>query len=338
MCRSVNDPGGQRRCSRTEGQKQMGRIMQMFNRHTRSLIAAEEANDQEKVDHYGGLLADSGDKEDVLRESAARHERGESWAERFTPSTTARMTTQQMRELANANAGDVDMYDRLNSLAAARDGLPEPEPAKRETPALPEPPTPPAQPPSRASEFTLESTRDMSEDRLRVILATEATRDPAMQDAITTVLSERAKHDETLRADIEAGREDEAAWENSFSYRTSNLTAYRPSRSPRRHLTAEQQCREEYTLYCHNQYLRAENDCRGALLNERGRANNVDPATLFSGPAHVANAYASDELRTWFRTNGRAPYVKFRSDMLGRDSDYKAAQFTTTYAGFSDAA
>lgn len=340
MCRAETDPCGGRRCTRSGGQTQMGRIMQMFNRHTRSMLSAEKAGDQARFEHYQQLLSEQGDKEDVLRASEQRYATGQSWADRFTPETTKQMSVQQMRELANSNAGDVQMYDQLNTLIARREGQPDPEPSKRPTmpTGMPGPHQHDPKPATRAGEFTIESTRDMSEDRLRIILATEATTDPPMQQAISDVLAHRREHDAQLRDAIERGEADEKAWERSFSWRTSADPTDRPSRSPRRRLSAEQQVREEYTLYAHSQFLQAENDCNGVLLNARGRAAGVDPASLFSGPAHVAHAYASDELKTWFRSNGRATLASFRYSMLGRDSDYKAAQYNRTYSGFDNAA
>lgn len=57
--------------------------------------------------------------------------------------------------------------------------------------------------------------------------------------------------------------------------------------------------------------LQAETVTRGHLLNARGRAERVDPLTLFSGPQSVADLYASEELQRHWGATGRVTYADF---------------------------
>jgi hypothetical protein len=66
-----------------------------------------------------------------------------------------------------------------------------------------------------------------------------------------------------------------------------------------------------YAEYVWSQYLAAEDELRGVLLNARGRAAGIDPSALFSGPARTAYAYASDELAEWWAANGRLTQAEF---------------------------
>jgi hypothetical protein len=72
-------------------------------------------------------------------------------------------------------------------------------------------------------------------------------------------------------------------------------------------------------------YVQAEDACRGQLLNAAGRAANVDPYVLFHGPAQRVRKYASDELRNWFKENGRLIWIDYKAQMLGRASDIAKA-------------
>ncbi|MER8086608.1 phage minor capsid protein [Streptomyces sp. NPDC094048] len=77
------------------------------------------------------------------------------------------------------------------------------------------------------------------------------------------------------------------------------------------------QAREMYAEYVYRQYLDAEDACRGYLLNKRAQADGIDPMSLFSGPARIAHARASDELREWWRVNGRLTQAEFIEKATG---------------------
>jgi hypothetical protein len=80
------------------------------------------------------------------------------------------------------------------------------------------------------------------------------------------------------------------------------------------------QARQMYDEHVYLQYLQAEDELRGVLLNRRGAAAGINPVILFSGPAHVAHANASDELREWWAKHGRMTQGVFVANATGVDS------------------
>lgn len=184
-------------------------------------------------------------------------------------------------------------------------------------------------PDTTADAYTPAATVDWSDDDLLIAWA-ELGDDPAAQDQIMATLewrsdiaadrdAEIAAHEEHQRAERDrawaAAREDADA---------SPLT--NPARRPARRLSAEQSCREEYDCFLHVNYVAAEDECRGVLLNRDGVAAMIDPASLFTGPAARVKKYASEELRTWFGHHGRITYSEWKYDWFGRQSDRAAAR------------
>ncbi|MFI8200038.1 phage minor capsid protein [Streptomyces sp. NPDC085942] len=92
---------------------------------------------------------------------------------------------------------------------------------------------------------------------------------------------------------------------------------------PRERITRAR-AREMYAEYVYRQYLDAEAACRGYLLNKRAQADGVDPMSLFSGPARIAHARASDELREWWATNGRLTQAEFIEQATGEAQRHAA--------------
>lgn len=104
--------------------------------------------------------------------------------------------------------------------------------------------------------------------------------------------------------------------------------AWRDEINPSRGKTASEQSRDLYEEWVYTQYLQAEGDTRGVLLNRAGVAAGVDPASLFSGPAARARKYASEELLRWWGDHQRLTLTEFRAQHLGRASDKRAAKRT----------
>lgn len=77
------------------------------------------------------------------------------------------------------------------------------------------------------------------------------------------------------------------------------------------------QAREMYAEYVYRQYLDAEDACRGYLLNKKAQTDGIDPMSLFSGPARIAHARASDELREWWAQHGRLTQAEFIEKATG---------------------
>lgn len=70
--------------------------------------------------------------------------------------------------------------------------------------------------------------------------------------------------------------------------------------------------RGEWACAAHAQFLRAEAECRGELLNRRGTDAGVDPWSLWSGPEHRVDLYASEELREFFRRERRITVTEYQ--------------------------
>lgn len=71
------------------------------------------------------------------------------------------------------------------------------------------------------------------------------------------------------------------------------------------------ECREAFNEVLYANYERAAEACREALLNARGRAADVDPLSLFMGPAVRAHAYASEELIEHWQQYPRMTFAAF---------------------------
>src|SRR5258708_8560566 len=65
-------------------------------------------------------------------------------------------------------------------------------------------------------------------------------------------------------------------------------------------------------LAAHAQFLQAEHELAGCLVNRRGRAAGIEPMTLWTGPRHVADAYASEELQEFWTAHPRLTGTEYR--------------------------
>ncbi|MBK6018515.1 phage capsid protein [Streptomyces sp. MBT53] len=85
-----------------------------------------------------------------------------------------------------------------------------------------------------------------------------------------------------------------------------------------RHKITRREARALYDEYVYRQYLAAEDATNGYLLNKAARAAGHSPASLFSGPARIAYARASDELKEWWATHGRLTQAEFIEQATGK--------------------
>lgn len=85
-----------------------------------------------------------------------------------------------------------------------------------------------------------------------------------------------------------------------------------------RHLITRREARALYDEYVYRQYLQAEQDCRGYLLSKKAQAAGHAPVSLFSGPARIAHARASDELKEWWAEHGRLTQAEFIEQVTGK--------------------
>ncbi|AVH61399.1 phage capsid protein [Streptomyces dengpaensis] len=84
------------------------------------------------------------------------------------------------------------------------------------------------------------------------------------------------------------------------------------------------EARAMYDEYVYRQYLQAEDDLRGVLLNKKAQAAGRAPITLFSGPARIAHANASDELKEWWAEHGRLTQAEFIEKATGQAQRWAA--------------
>ena len=124
------------------------------------------------------------------------------------------------------------------------------------------------------------------------------------------------------------GEELDAILENNGWGGAGAPDAWRDEINPSRGKNASEQSRDLYDEWVYTQYLHAEADTRGVLLNKAGVAAGIDPTSLFSGPSARARKYASEELLRWWGDHQRLTLTEFRAQHLGRASDKKAAQRT----------
>ncbi|MFE0762614.1 phage minor capsid protein [Streptomyces smyrnaeus] len=144
--------------------------------------------------------------------------------------------------------------------------------------------------------------------------ATATTGDP-----VVDLLADRDALAEAMKPAPDAeewGRlADDDAWSDVSDAvsRTSDTSDEQPGE---RRIT-RREARALYDEYVYAQYLRAEDECRGYLLNKRAEADGVDPVSLFSGPARIAHARASDELKEWWSRHGRMTQAEFIEKATG---------------------
>lgn len=91
-----------------------------------------------------------------------------------------------------------------------------------------------------------------------------------------------------------------------------------------RRTITRREARALYDEYVYRQYLQAEDDCRGYLLNKKAQAAGISPVSLFSGPARIAYARASDELKEWWAEHGRLTQAEFIEKATGQAQRWAA--------------
>ena len=75
----------------------------------------------------------------------------------------------------------------------------------------------------------------------------------------------------------------------------------RKARAKERRQARQQEWKDEV----YRQWLQAENETNGYMLNKAGRAAGIDERTLFTGPESRVRAYASRELLDYFESHPR---------------------------------
>ncbi|MEL3944490.1 phage minor capsid protein [Streptomyces sp. LNU-CPARS28] len=76
--------------------------------------------------------------------------------------------------------------------------------------------------------------------------------------------------------------------------------------------------REMYREHIYAQMLAAEDATNGYMLTKAAQRDGVDPISLFSGPAHVAYARASEELKRWWQEHPRITFAEYEEMVTGQ--------------------
>lgn len=148
----------------------------------------------------------------------------------------------------------------------------------------------------------------------------------ATGDAVADLLADRAALDDAL-GPLPApeewgalGRDTKFADELAAAVRAAERKGGEQRERPTR-----AQAREMYAEHVYRQYLAAEEACRGYLLNKAAQSAGADPMSLFSGPARIAHARASDELKEWWGRHGRLTQAEFIEQATGETQRHAAA-------------
>ncbi|RAJ61691.1 minor capsid protein 2 [Streptomyces sp. Amel2xB2] len=150
---------------------------------------------------------------------------------------------------------------------------------------------------------------------------------PATGDAVADQLSDRRHLDETL-APVPAP--DEWGWIAGDEPEPDRFAGMSPTERWVAEREEDQraaqgaytraQIREMYREHTYRQWLAAEDWCRGYLLNRHAAAEGIDPESLFSGPAHVAYARASEELKRYWAEHPRLTLAEFTEQLTGQST------------------
>jgi hypothetical protein len=95
-------------------------------------------------------------------------------------------------------------------------------------------------------------------------------------------------------------------------------------RTGQRRITSRE-ARELYSEYVWQQVAAAEEATNGYLFNRRYAAKGYSEASLFTGPARIAYARASDELREWWESNPRKTQAEFIEELTGVRQQWAAS-------------
>ncbi|MFI0736421.1 phage minor capsid protein [Streptomyces sp. NPDC021225] len=140
-------------------------------------------------------------------------------------------------------------------------------------------------------------------------------------DAVADMLADRDALAEAMAPAPDPEEWGRLADDESFAAEAAALAAHTDEdgdEPDERHTITRREARALYDEYVYRQYLAAEEDCNGYLLNKKAKAAGINPATLFSGPARIAYARASDELKEWWAEQGRLTQAEFIEQVTGK--------------------
>lgn len=182
--------------------------------------------------------------------------------------------------------------------------------------------------PSAGPSLTYDGVKGLSDDELMEAMSSVFADDPEAWDKLERIMEQRELADldsSAAASPLDADGRDASGMKWSFEGDDESVT---PSEWKPRKITPNERVAEEYWSYAQNQYQTALEELNGVLFNHKyaalAREKGVYEDALFMGPLHVANKYASDELKAWWAINGRETQTSYRYMALGRPSDRKA--------------
>lgn len=310
--------GGQARGIKTRGKRAPG---ESFHDNCKCKVVAVHAGDsvemQADADKYYDAYRDSADKlsdglklqSETFKSPDGSLKNRYAWVDAKGKSWSPEERT---REIARAMDKDPGVQD-----AIAADKFPNRPPAHAD---LLDDVTPK---PSAGPSLSYEATKDWTDDKLMESMATDFADDPEAWDKLESIVAQREAVALAAKPAPSGGMGD---WMTGGDPDPVTSPAARKPRG----LTANERVKEEYWDYANQQYSSALEELNGVLFNSKlrdaARAKGITEDSLFTGPHHIANKYASDELRAWWSVNGRETQSSYRYQALGRPSDYKAWQ------------
>ncbi|MCT9090597.1 phage minor capsid protein [Streptomyces sp. ASQP_92] len=135
-------------------------------------------------------------------------------------------------------------------------------------------------------------------------------------------LADRATVDEVLApaADADAWNGLSVDWYAGMSATERWIAEREYADMQQRTAYTRAQIREMYQEHLYAQVLDAEDATNGYMLTKAAQLAGVDPISLFSGPAHVAYARASEELKRWWADNPRTTLAEYEEMVTGQRS------------------
>ncbi|MFJ2017238.1 phage minor capsid protein [Streptomyces nodosus] len=91
-----------------------------------------------------------------------------------------------------------------------------------------------------------------------------------------------------------------------------------------RHTVTRAEARAMYDEYVYRQMLAAVDACNGYLFNKKAAGKGYSELSLFSGPARIAYARASDDLKAWWAEHGRMTQAEFIESVTGKSQRWAA--------------
>ncbi|MGP5219492.1 VG15 protein [Arthrobacter rhombi] len=185
--------------------------------------------------------------------------------------------------------------------------------------------------PSAGPVLTYENVASLSDDELMEAMSSVFVDDPEAWDKIEGIMERRelaAQEEALAKFEPTVAPVESEEWVDPFGTVLGGDNDTDPTKWAARKLTPNERVAEEYWGYAQNQYQTALEELNGVLFNneyaELARNKGVMEDSLFMGPLHVANKYASDELKAWWAINGRETLTSYRYMALQRPSDRKA--------------